>query len=63
MVCCCRRRCLDRPWRAARDRRIHEQGSVHASADALLEDVTGKTLKPSIFLRYLTDKYTDLYKL
>jgi Zn-dependent M32 family carboxypeptidase len=33
------------------------------SADALLESVTGKPLDPSIFMRYLTDKYTALYQL
>ncbi|KAJ1477737.1 hypothetical protein T484DRAFT_1820208, partial [Baffinella frigidus] len=38
-------------------------GSMPGSADALLESVTNKPLDPSIFVKYLEDKYSDLYKL
>ena len=43
--------------------KVHDKGSMPGSADALLESVTGKPLDPSIFMRYLTDKYTALYQL
>jgi len=51
------------PLKAWLNQRIHTQGSVHASADALIEDVTGKKLDPQIFLKYLESKYKDIYKL
>ena len=38
-------------------------GSLHPSGDALMQAVTGSPLDPTIFLAYLTAKYTTLYKL
>ncbi|MEW5308984.1 MAG: hypothetical protein WDW38_000901 [Sanguina aurantia] len=43
--------------------KIHSVGSLHANGDELMVAVTGAPLDPSIFLKYLRDKYTDLYKL
>jgi carboxypeptidase Taq len=43
--------------------KIHKLGSLPASGDELMVMVTGKPLDPQIFLDYLTDKYTQLYKL
>ena len=43
--------------------RVHALGSLHPSGDALMAAVTGSELDPSIFLSYLRDKYTPLYKL
>ena len=43
--------------------KIHKSGSRHESMDALLEEVTGKPLDPTIYTSYLQRKYTDLYKL
>ena len=42
---------------------IYLKGSTHASADDLLEAVTGSKLKPEVFTAYLNKKYTDLYGL
>lgn len=43
--------------------KIHASGSLHPSGDALMVAATGSPLDPSIFLKYLTDKYSALYKL
>lgn len=43
--------------------KIHKIGSLHPSGDDLMRAATGSPLDPSIFLKYLTDKYTALYKL
>mmetsp|Transcript_8164 Transcript_8164/g.19886 ORF Transcript_8164/g.19886 Transcript_8164/m.19886 type:complete len:574 (+) Transcript_8164:16-1737(+) len=43
--------------------KVHDKGSMPGSADALLEAVTNKPLDPSIFMKYLTDKYTTMYSL
>jgi carboxypeptidase Taq len=43
--------------------KIHKLGSLPQSGDDLMMMVTGKPLDPQIFLNYLTDKYTQLYKL
>lgn len=51
------------PLRAWLREKVHEVGSLYPTADELLEVVTGKPLDPSIFLRYLKEKYTKLYKL
>jgi Zn-dependent M32 family carboxypeptidase len=38
-------------------------GSLHASGDELMQQVTGSALDPSVFLGYLRAKYSELYKL
>jgi Zn-dependent M32 family carboxypeptidase len=43
--------------------KVHAHGSVPRSMDELLERAVGEPLKAHYFLDYLTDKYTDLYKL
>ncbi len=42
---------------------IHEVGSLYASPDELLTAVTGKPLDPEIYVRYLENKYKELYNL
>jgi len=42
---------------------VHSLGSLYPSADDLLEAATGKALDPEVFLKYLEDKYRDIYKL
>lgn len=43
--------------------KIHRVGSLYNSGDELMRAATGSELNPAIFLKYLTDKYTELYKL
>jgi carboxypeptidase Taq len=43
--------------------KIHRLGSLYASGDELMVAVTGKPLDPQVFLGYLKQKYTELYKL
>ena len=43
--------------------RIHVSGSLHPSGDDLMVAATGSPLDPSIFLEYLTAKYSELYQL
>jgi carboxypeptidase Taq len=38
-------------------------GSLYASGDDLMKAVTGAPLDPAIFLQYLREKYSELYKL
>ena len=42
---------------------IHAVGSVHPSPDELLTTVCGEGISAKPFLKYLTDKYTELYDL
>jgi carboxypeptidase Taq len=42
---------------------IHSVGSVHPSPDELLTTVCGEGISAKPFLKYLTDKYTELYDL
>eukprot|EP00798_Chlamydomonas_sp_ICE-L_P004774 gene4774-34532_t len=42
---------------------VHQKGSLYKSADELLLKVTGATLDPTIYTRYLRDKYYKLYKI
>jgi len=43
--------------------KVHSVGSLHPTADDLLLAVTGKPLEPQIFLRYIREKYSEVYKL
>eukprot|EP00195_Chlamydomonas_chlamydogama_P008941 CAMPEP_0202902440 /NCGR_PEP_ID=MMETSP1392-20130828/16855_1 /ASSEMBLY_ACC=CAM_ASM_000868 /TAXON_ID=225041 /ORGANISM="Chlamydomonas chlamydogama, Strain SAG 11-48b" /LENGTH=516 /DNA_ID=CAMNT_0049589201 /DNA_START=125 /DNA_END=1675 /DNA_ORIENTATION=+ len=43
--------------------KIHKVGSLYNSGDELMQVVTGSKLDPQIFLNYLKEKYTALYKL
>jgi len=43
--------------------KVHSLGSLYPKADDLLEAITGKPLDPDLFLKYLEDKYSDIYKL
>lgn len=42
---------------------IHKQGSVRESGDELITALTGKPLDASLYVQYLTDKYTKIYDL
>merc|ERR1719379_2700049 len=42
---------------------VHEAGSVPGSPDALLQGLTGGGVSPQPFLRYLRQKYSQLYEL
>lgn len=49
-----------RQWLA---NKVHSKGSLYPSGDELMMAVTGKSLDPSVFLQYLTNKYSKLYQL
>lgn len=38
-------------------------GSLHTSGDELMKAVTGAPLDPQVFLAYIKDKYSELYRL
>ncbi|KAF9403985.1 hypothetical protein BGZ94_004430 [Podila epigama] len=42
---------------------IHEQGSLRESGDDLIFHLTGKHLDSSLYVKYLTEKYTKIYDL
>lgn len=42
---------------------IHQQGSVRLSGDDLIVGLTGKPLDASLYVEYLTEKYTKIYDL
>ncbi|KAL0491522.1 carboxypeptidase [Acrasis kona] len=42
---------------------VHKKGSVTLNANKLLEEATGEKLNASHFVKYLTEKYNDVYKL
>lgn len=43
--------------------KVHQHGRRYASLDSMLEDQLGEPLNPKYYIDYLTNKYTDLYKL
>lgn len=43
--------------------KVHSKGSLYASADELMISATGEPLRPSVFLAYLKQKYSSIYKL
>ncbi|KAF9546724.1 hypothetical protein EC957_009484 [Mortierella hygrophila] len=45
------------------NKNVHEQGSLRESGDDLIFDLTGKHLDSSLYVKYLTDKYTAIYDL
>ncbi|KAG0272335.1 hypothetical protein BGZ95_011915 [Linnemannia exigua] len=45
------------------NKNVHEQGSLRESGDDLVFDLTGKHLDSSLYVKYLTDKYTAIYDL
>jgi len=51
------------PIRHWLNEKVHAQGSVPKSMDELLVRAVGEPLKTEYFLKYLKDKYTDLYHL
>lgn len=51
------------PLRLWLNEKIHQVGSLHPNGDALMVAVTGKPLDPQVYLRYLRQKYTEIYKL
>ena len=51
------------PLRLWLNEKIHRKGSLYASSDELMIAVTGRALDPQVYLKYLTDKYHELYQL
>ncbi|KAG0295322.1 hypothetical protein BGZ96_011994 [Linnemannia gamsii] len=45
------------------NKNVHEKGSLHASGDDLIFELTGKPLDSSLYVKYLTKKYTSIYDL
>jgi carboxypeptidase Taq len=45
------------------NKNVHEQGSLRESGDELVFDLTGKHLDSSLYVKYLTEKYTAIYDL
>ncbi|KAK3846125.1 MAG: putative carboxypeptidase [Linnemannia gamsii] len=45
------------------NKNVHEQGSLRESGDDLVFDLTGKHLDSSLYVKYLTEKYTAIYDL
>ena len=43
--------------------KVHDQGLLHPSMDALLVEACGEPLNPEYFLTYLEEKYEALYRL
>lgn len=43
--------------------KVHRHGKRYKSLDELLEDQVGEKLNPKYFIDYLTEKYSELYKL
>lgn len=44
-------------------REVHQLGSLHASPDELLLHITGEKMNPTLFVKYLEEKYKTLYSL
>jgi carboxypeptidase Taq len=42
---------------------LRVKGSLLPSGDLLMKQVTGESLNPSVFVEYLTQKYSKLYHL
>lgn len=42
---------------------IHKQGSLCESGDDLMFNLTGKHLDSALYVKYLTDKYSEIYNL
>lgn len=51
------------PLREWLNEKVHRVGSLHPSGDELMRAATGAQLRPEVFLGYLTEKYSKLYKL
>ncbi|KAF9999983.1 hypothetical protein BGZ65_004746 [Modicella reniformis] len=45
------------------NKNIHEQGSLRESGDDLIKDLTGRPLDSQFYVKYLTEKYTEIYNL
>lgn len=52
-----------KPLKLWLNEKIHRLGSLYQNGDELMIAVTGKPLDTSIFLGYLREKYTEIYKL
>ncbi|KAJ1428083.1 putative carboxypeptidase [Ochromonadaceae sp. CCMP2298] len=50
------------PLRLWLNEHLHRRGSLDASADDLMLAVTGKALDPQVYLRYLGEKYREIYQ-
>ncbi|KAF9291589.1 hypothetical protein BGZ88_006811 [Linnemannia elongata] len=45
------------------NKNVHESGSLHESGDDLIFELTGKPLDSSLYVKYLTEKFTSIYNL
>ncbi|KAG0271225.1 hypothetical protein BGZ95_000978 [Linnemannia exigua] len=45
------------------NKNVHDQGALRDSGDDLMSNLTGKHLDSSLYVKYLTDKYTAIYDL
>ncbi|KAG0301116.1 hypothetical protein BGZ98_008609 [Dissophora globulifera] len=45
------------------NKNVHEQGSLRESGDDLIKDLTGRSLDSQLYIKYLTEKYTEIYDL
>jgi carboxypeptidase Taq len=61
LFCVCVCVCFD--IQAWLQEKVHNHGSRPVSMDALLQEQFGEPLNPKYFIKYLTDKFSDLYKL
>lgn len=42
---------------------VHARGSLYASPDELLSEVTGDTMRPGALVEHLRNKYSEIYGL
>ncbi|KAG0302995.1 hypothetical protein BGZ99_002848, partial [Dissophora globulifera] len=45
------------------NKNVHEQGSLRESGDDLIKNLTGRSLDSQLYIKYLTEKYTEIYDL
>ena len=51
------------PLKTWLNEKVHALGSLYPTADDLLTAVTGKPLDPTVFIEYLKEKYSKIYKI
>ncbi|CAN0358152.1 unnamed protein product [Ectocarpus sp. 13 AM-2016] len=51
------------PLKTWLNREVHARGSLYASPDELLREVTGDSMRPTALVEHLKSKYTEIYGL
>ncbi|CAM9329111.1 unnamed protein product [Ectocarpus sp. 4 AP-2014] len=51
------------PLKTWLNREVHARGSLYASPDELLSEVTGDSMRPTALVEHLKSKYTEIYDL